>query len=470
MTAAILVITVFVLLSVLVVQPKLAALLSWPIILVYPHLYLFYESPLPWNMGYDDLFICGAFLIVLVRRNLLQGVPLRIGLSVLGAGTYVLIWAVAHFSGWSMMPELEPVDVVKPILKAVIFFLFTFVLVHCIDDVRDLRRALVAVIASFTAAAITVILHEKFPDQMVIFTGGKTELYQLWWGRAPRAVGSLVNPNTGAIVLGMTIVLSMRLATVSRSLVRKITLLVCVALMLAAMVLTESRTGALATGATLGVMFVFSRSRWLSGGVVLGLFGLIVLDPGLFLAFWERISETYNPAAGGELGGSLQARLDTWAEYWKSATPQVWVFGQGLIVPTTRIGFHPHSTYVSALFVHGIAGLIWFLAFFGVIIVRAVRVIRARVEPLQSICTGVLWGLMVWFIGGLTLDLLSTFHPRYLYFFFAVVVERSYALLKARQPVTDSVPAQVSRRFGPPAAGRLPRPATAFFGSTNRQA
>ena len=55
--------------AVVALQPKIGAILVWPIVYLYPHLYMHRLDLLPWNIGVDDLFICFLSLAVLVRRN-----------------------------------------------------------------------------------------------------------------------------------------------------------------------------------------------------------------------------------------------------------------------------------------------------------------------------------------------------------------------------------------------------------------
>jgi len=449
-------------LGAIAVKPKLGALLVFPILYLYPHLYWFRLELTPWNIGFDDLFVCAFFLVVVVRRNLFAGTPFRIGLSVVGASTFLLVWTVAHLSGWAIMPDLSPQDVLKPILKSVIFVLFAYALVHTIDDERDLLRVSAGYVVSLTLAATTVILHQFFPEQMVIFTSERTALEQAWTGGVGRAVGSLVNPNTGCAILGMTVLFTIAMLRRTTSISRKAGLLFCVAIMLVGMVLTESRTGAAALGAGLLAMAVVGRAR-LYAWALLSMIALAVLvRPGLFLDFWERIAAAYNPEAGGVAAGSVQARIDAWVEYWRSATPQVWLLGQGRLVPTIQIGLHTHNSYISALFVQGIGGLVWVVLFFGAILWRSARLVRSRAEPYRSLGSAVAWGVLVWAVAGLALDMLIPFNPRFVYLFYAVLIERSYALLRERGYMSQFLesPGSLQSRLRPASVPEWTAPVT----------
>ena len=166
MIAYVLIAVVVLLLLVLLAQPKLGFVLIWPILFVYPHLYLERLELLPWNIGVDDLFILGFCLIVIVRCNLIGGVPVRAGFSFLGAFLFFVLWGVANFSGWSLMPELPAEAVVKPTLKCGIHVCFTYALLHTIDTGDDVRRVALVYSAALALAAVTVIRHANFPNQM----------------------------------------------------------------------------------------------------------------------------------------------------------------------------------------------------------------------------------------------------------------------------------------------------------------
>ena len=121
-----------------------------------------------------------------------------------------------------------------------------------------------------------------------------------------------------------------------------------------------------------------------------------------------------------------------------ASTPQVWLLGQGFKVGVHRVGLHAHNMLVSALFVHGISGLIWACIFFGMMLMRSVWMVRNAGEPYRMIASGVLCGLLAWGIGGLTLDTLYDPNSRYVYFFYAVLVERAFVLARQAQSTSAS--------------------------------
>ncbi|RME41606.1 MAG: hypothetical protein D6788_00890 [Planctomycetota bacterium] len=449
------VILAFSILLALMIQPKVGAYLVWPIVFLYPHLYMERLGLLPWNIGGDDLFICLFFLIVVVRRNLLGRVPLRLGISVIGAVAYLVIWTVANFSGWSLVPELEPEQIYKPILKYVVFVLLTYSLVHTLDDARDLRRVSIAFCVTLTLAGVTVILQRWFPEPMRIFTTEREEMTRLALGGVERAIGSLLNPNTACSLLGMVVVMAVCLSGSLPAGAAKVALLGCIPVLLAAMVFTESRAGALSLSLSLLAMLLFSRYRryaWVMGG---GLVVAVLLKPDVFLPYWERIVSTYNPVAG-QLGETAMSRVDIWKRFWETSTPQIWLLGQGRIAAHYRIGADAHSTYVGALFHHGIAGVVWFLVFFGILVRRGWWLVHHAPQPYRMVASGVMWGLLLWAIAGLTIDMVVTAPSRFVYLFYAVLLERGYVLAR-RRAAPVSLPERLTP-YGRPAYAPLRMP------------
>ena len=445
--------------AVVLISPKVGALLLGPIIFVYPHLYMERQNLLPWNIGVDDLFICLLFVVVVIRRNLFGGVPLRLGLTVCGAIIYYLIWVMAQFSGWYVSHELTPIEVLKPILKGIIFVLYAYVLVHTIDDERDLRRMAAAMTFVMTAAACTVILHRLFPAQFAIFSAERFERLRISAGQVERGVGSLMSPNTGAALLAMIVLFTIHIRRLVGSTTRLLTF-ACIPVLLIGMTFTGSRTGGLALGAAVGLMAIVSRSRvyaWgLCGLVLIGIF----LRPDVVLVYWERLTQAYNPDAG-EIGETGTSRMWAWQQYILTATPQVWLFGEGQASPLLRIGLNAHSTYIAALFYHGILGLVWLITFFGIMVRRSFRLAACPHEPYRSIGAAVLWALLVWAIAGLAIDMLVTFSPHFMYLFFAAMIERSYALARQRGLLTAALSSRVTLPVNDSANNRIPRHAGA---------
>ncbi len=445
-----------VLLTVILANPKIGAVLVWPVVFLYPHLYMQKLHLLPWGIGIDDLFICLFFLIVVVRRNFLGRIPVRMGLAGKGACIYLAIWTVANFSGWSIMPELLPIQILKEIFKCVIFVLFTYCMLHTIDTGRELRRVTYVFVIVLTLAGLTAILHQLMPQHFIIFTSAKLEAQWRVRGEVTRAMGSLVNHNMGSVLLGMAILFIVCLLRSQPVGLGKLVLFACMPILLAAIVMMQSRTGVFSLGIALATMALVGRQKRYAWLLLCGGLLMVFVKPGLFLGIWDRIQ---NAIVWGQWSGGAAGRTHAWIKYYETATAQVVVFGQGFNVGVYRVGMHAHNVLISALFVHGICGLIWLFVFFGKMARRSWWVVRNAGEPYRTVASGVLWGLLAWCVGGLTLDSLYDPNSRYVYFFFAVLVERGYAL--AREAPLPS--GQVHTGHDEPMRGR------AFAGSAAYQ-
>lgn len=446
-------------LAAIFVNPKIGAILVWPVILLYPHLYMEQLAWLPWNAGIDDIYMAVFALVVLVRRNLLAGVPLRVGLTMVGALTYGVVWTVSNLHGWTLMPDLLPIEILKPILKYITFLAFAYGMVHTLDTPSDLRRVSAVFVVVMTLAGVTVILHQLFPAQFWIFTSETLQERERIAGEVVRAAGALQNVNTGCTVLGMCVLFALTQIRSSQTFSRKFLLTACLPILILAIVMTESRSGALAMGVALLGMFAASRHRWYSAALVSFVAMGVMLRPDVVIDYAERIASTYSSTAGGQLEQSAAYRINAWRDYAEMSTPAILLLGQGFDVGVERIGLHAHSNYISALFVHGVGGAIWFVVFFFYMFRRAWWVRVHAADPMKSIASGVIWALIAYLVAGLTLDLLSGAYPRYVVLFFAALIERSYALARAQAQSPSTMLLQ--QQYGSDLFRRLHRPVPA---------
>lgn len=434
MIGYLLVLLAFALALVMLAFPKIGSLAVWPILFLYPHLYLQRLELLPWNIGIDDLFVCVFFVIVVVRRNIVERLPIRAGLTLLGASGLFGVVAVANLSGWSMMPELPAEFVVKDILKGLIVVLFSYAMLHTIDTLRDLERVVLAFILTLTAAGLTVVLHRLLPGYFYIFSLEKFERAWRYTGEVQRATGSLVNPNIGSVLLAMTVFFCICRSRATQLGLEKMIYVTCIPVLLTGMVMARSRSGLASLGIALLFMACISRHRRYAVVLLFAGVTVVVFKPEMFLDFWERIAEVYNPEVQ-QFGAGASSRVEIWVDYFHTSTAQVWLLGQGFAVGELRTGMNAHNVWVSALLVHGAGGLIWLLLFFGTLIRRIWWLAQCAPEQYRTIWSGVAWGVLVWFLGGIALDMLTQIGSRYIYFFYAILIERAYALARQATPL-----------------------------------
>ncbi|MBN1393089.1 MAG: hypothetical protein JW947_09850, partial [Sedimentisphaerales bacterium] len=166
--------TAFVMLSVILVQPKWGTLFIWFILFTYPHRWWFYHQFLPLNMGADDIFCIALFLAVLIRRNILGGIPIRFGYAFWIISSFVIIVIISNVAGYrDIVSSYVRTDSIKDILKLGIYWGLFYSVLHCIDNIRDLKMQFTMFSMAIVVGASIVIMQYFFPYRMEIFTSPK---------------------------------------------------------------------------------------------------------------------------------------------------------------------------------------------------------------------------------------------------------------------------------------------------------
>ena len=407
------------------VRPKWGACLIWLILFTYPHNWWFNHPLLPLNMGVDDLFCIALFLIVVIRRNLLGGVPVRLGYAFWVITAFALVATVANLSGATDAP-CDRLLYVKDILKLYVYWGLFYAVLHCIDDAADLRRQFTMFSLAAVAGGGLVVLHYFFPGRMQDWSNPSfLEIEEI----TGRASGPFLNPNGAACVLACSLVLVVTALQIQGSrLVKGLLGLSCGVLLLGVLV-TKSRSGLLALAVTFGLMALLGRNRKVAWMVIAGALLVGATFAGVREAFRARIATVYDPTAQ-TWSQNVTGREETWQRYFQTATPQVYLLGQGQRGGIIRNGAETHSAYVSALTVYGVGGLMWAIASLIGFGVKA-RTGREHEDPLTAtVRSGCLWALVAWALYAATSDAISSQYPRYLLFYMVVLVDRAGALAK----------------------------------------
>ena len=407
-----------------VVRPKWGAGLIWLILFTYPHNWWFNHPILPLNIGVDDLFCLVLFAVVVIRRNLFAGIGVRGGYAFWTITAFVLVATIANLSG-ALDAPFERLLYLKDILKLVVYWGLFYAVLHCIDDADDLRRQATMFSIAAVAGGMLVVLHHFSPARMQDWSNPSFLEIQEITGRAS---GAFLNPNGAACVLACSLVLVVTALQLQGSWSRKGLLgLGCVVLLLGISV-TQSRSGLVALVGTFGLMALIGRHRRIAWMVLVCAF-LVVTFAGVRQAFQSRMATVYDPTAQ-TWDRNLAGRVESWQRYFETATPRVYVLGQGQRGGITRNGSESHSAYVSALTVYGVGGLAWAI----VSLIGFWR--KARNGPEDEdprtamVKSGCLWAFVAWAIYATTSDAISSQYPRYLLFYLVVLVDRASAIAK----------------------------------------
>ena len=409
----------FVLLVLVFAKPKWGSFLVWPLLFTYPHSFWFHNVQMPWNMGFDDFYCIFLFVVVLVRRNFIEHVPIRFGYAFWMMLSWIIVTSIATFSGSTYAIPIEKFLYVRAALKPLVVFGMFYAIIHCIDDEKDLKNQFTAFSFAAAVGAVLVIFHYFFPYPMSIFTNPEAEVRIEY-----RACGAFLNANMAACVLTCSLVFILTTIRMQRNKLAKIISYSFIFLMFLGIMVTKSRSGLMCLGGTFLLMGIFSKSRKLAWLVIVSGIIVALFVPHIRELYAERIIRAYDPMTG-QIGGNIAGRIDTWKSYFETATTQIYLFGQGTTQGHVRNGGEPHSAYVSFITVYGLGGVIWCI--FGLtIFFRKILQLRKNTDLLlSSVSIGCFWALMAWGIFGITADSISSTYTKYVLFYMIILDDRA---------------------------------------------
>ncbi len=427
MLSALIVISMPVFLGIIFVKPKWGSFLIWPILFMYPHRWWFYNQFLPLNMGADDLFCIFLFLVVVIRRNIFEGVPVRFGYAFWLITSFVIIATIASISGYTYASRVELPLYIKEILKFWVYWGLFYAILHCIDDVHDLRMQFTAISVAAVLGGILVILHYFFPYAIEPFSSPTEEIEY-----AGRAYGAFMNANAAACVMVCLSIFVVTAVKLQEHFLSKIVIYAFIAVLLLGMMVTRSRAGLMALVGSFLLMAIFGKTKKLAWLVIISATIIALSASDIRELYKERIIETYSPHKTGQFGGV--SRFVIWKRYFNTATPQIYILGQGKIQGTARNGGDStHSAYVDFIVVYGIGGTTW--ALFGLsIFMRKVLALRRYPEPtLSTVAMGCFWSLIAWGIYGTSASVMGSPYATMLLFYFVVLLDRASALARQQE-------------------------------------
>ncbi len=420
---ALIILAVAITLGIIVINPKWGSFLIWLILFTYPHSFWFYRQYLPLNIGFDDLFCIILFFAVLVVRNLLGGVPVRFGYAFWVITAFTIVAAVATVSGSRYAEPSLRSGYLKEILKLGVYWCLFYAIIHCIDDERDLKMQFFMFSVAAVAGAGIVILQFFFPYAMIHWTAPAIVAKHGALQYQGRASGSFMNANAAACVLVCSLTLVTTAIRLQKRMISKIIVYMFIFVLLIGILLTQSRAGLMAFGGILVLMAFWGRGKKVAWFIIAAVIIVSVVFAGTREMFAERVKETYDVTTG-TWAGNVEARVQLWMDYFRTATPQIYVFGQGALQGVARNGTESHSAYVSLITVYGFGGVAWAIIAL-IIFFRKTRAVRHVADPLlNTISAGCVWAILAWGIYATSADALSSNYTRYLLFYLVVLVDR----------------------------------------------
>lgn len=408
-------------LLIIFIKPKWGTFLIWLILFTYPHGWWYYKAFLPFNIGADDLFCVSLFFVVLIRRNILEGVPFRFGYAFWTITSFSIITIIANVAGTLGSGFADRTLLIKDILKLLVYWGLFYAILHCIDDVRDLKIQFTMFSIAAVVGGVIVILHYFYPGQMIHWTN-PLALQKLGVVYEARAHGAFLNSNGAGCVLACCLAILATTVRLQKRAISKMVLYGFIGILLIGVLVTKSRSGLMALGGTFMIMAFVGKNKKIAWMVVIAGIVVAIAIPGVRVAFQRRLSDIYITGSGW--GSHILGRFDVWKHYFETATTSIYFFGQGhrqgIILNRTE----SHSFYVSMITVYGIGGFIWAIITFPIFF-KKMLLSRKAIDPLVGMVgAGCMWGLIAWLIYGTSSDAISSQYPRYLLFYFIVLIDR----------------------------------------------
>ena len=419
---------------VVLIFPKFASVTIWPVLFLYPHNWWYQQQFLPMNIGADDLFCLLLFLGVVLRRNVIGGVEIRMGFAFWVITAFTVISVVANFAGHLEVGGGNAPDAIKSALKPAVYWALFYAILHCIDNTRDLKVQLLMFSASAALGATLVIVQNYIPDMLTAFARPRAISGLAGFTQESRGAGAFLNPNAAACVLGCSVLLSMTAVRLQRRIFVKVFIYALIVILLVGILYTRSRSGLIALVIPATLMALLSRSRVLALLVIFGAIGVAGIFAEASGLFGERLTEAYT---FGSPGQNVMGRLATWKWYLTESSPSNYLVGQGAAAGVAKFGMESHNAYISLLTVYGIGGVLWAGVALVGFVRRAKSSLRSADPVVHAVASGCMWTLLFWGLYACTADAISSPYSRYLLFYLIVLVDRTHALV-TREYVTGS--------------------------------
>jgi hypothetical protein len=415
-------------LLIIIAKPKLGVILLWPMLFLYPHYYMWQKQLLPLNIGIDDLFICAIFLIVLLRRNVMGGIPMRFGYSFWIAFTFFIILAISNLNSYLVVMTMTASDdFIKAALKGVITVLLAYSIINSIDDLNDLMRLIFTYCFCAALGAVLMILQQFFPEPLKIFTS-PYYVFGLEHGAAPGPVGAFMNRNNAAIILGTASLIIVCTMQLESKYLRKWLRFTMIGVMVVAILFTRSRSGFLCLVIPLTIMGLMGRNKGPAiAFIVLGLIIFLAL-PTFRSALFERFSG--RGAGEGNVGfwAPIAMRWQGILNIGESVTLRRLLFGESDIVDTMFNRLYPHNAYLGTILNYGIGGTIWIIVLVAVML-RKSKIMKEHPDlVISSVGVAIRWCLVVFALYCVVGGLLGNYYVRYALFLLTAIAQRGAEL------------------------------------------
>lgn len=340
------------LLVAVMIRPFWGVLWLWPVLLLYPHALT--KDLLPFNIGFDDIFVAFVFLATFLRRAATG--EFRFGKWGWFILTYWLLLVFSSFYGLAYTNiEFAVGFITKEAVKNSTVAMVAFIVVYGVDESDQIPRLVRWFFIAIIGLSVLAILQYFFPEMAAPFyqaeyMGAGEEVW--------RATGTTRGPWEIGGVLGVSIILCTALLVLGRGIISRPLPIVCAIVSLVAIILSRSRAGWLFMVTGVLTILILSKKPVTTLVVVAIIASITLLFPILSEIFVERVEQT---GTLGSLSDSVTARFMIWKKMLTNISIGSIIVGIGRIGAYARYGHSAHNYYIAVLVETGIIGIFYFI-------------------------------------------------------------------------------------------------------------
>lgn len=331
-------------LNILIVAPKKLGLTLWPILMVYPHALAM--GSMPFNAGFDDLYIVFLFIMLLFRLGLAKfDFPFKAVII------FYIIMFISNISGFIEVPATKDY-VIRDCFKNLVFILFTAIVLVTIKDENDVRQHIIYfIISMILASVISIMDYFSIPFSTLFYVVKEGKLHY-------RATGAFLSPAGLGIAIQLPLFLCISGLAIRKQFLYKLIFAIGTGVFSIALLLSGSRSGWLAASIGLLTTLFISKRK-----VLLILIFIFVIIISSFVLGTETRDDVIKKNVDRTLYGSTSGtsgRLDIWLNYVSNPYFAMVFFGRGVYASQALGMDTPHNGYLDLIYLFGFGGFIYF--------------------------------------------------------------------------------------------------------------
>lgn len=409
--------------ALLLCAPRTALVLTWFVILCYPQALLL--DVLPMNIGVDDLAIISVAAALILRALTHDANTMRGTLPVVAICLYaLLVDTVSAYTG-AMNDATLILPATKTCLKAVVLLLFTIAMSLGIRTKTDIHANLLgfswACILAYACAVMSFFV-PSFSDPWQL------QQEQWKWEKetaAARAFGPFnCEADLGAMAcITIPLALGMLLCAKPRPRFFGLTGGGLLASSAMALLACKCRSGIFGIGLMLAGLFLVSRRRWSIAALLTVLIAIVAALTIWSQDFSKLVDGIFPRFESENVSDDYATRYSLWQRTIAQCSPSDLFFGKGHYAYFVRWHMLPHNSYLDAVFLWGLGGLIMFI----VLVIAGIRwarfLARNDTSPLgETLSFAFIWSLVAIAGYGVFADVWLATEFRQSYFFFLVLL------------------------------------------------